>query len=68
MYDACDDSGNYYLIMDSIVDYWNNDKSITVPDKNVVHRGLSFMRRSTVGWKIFSNGGMVIRHDRHSNI
>ena len=53
MYDACDDSGNYYLIMDSIVDYWNNDKSITVPDKNVVHRGWSFMRRSTVGWKIF---------------
>ena len=52
MYDACDDSGNYYLIMDSIVDYWNNDKSITVPDKNVVHRGLSFMRQSTVEWRL----------------
>ena len=48
MYDACDDSRNCYLMMDSIVDYQNVDKAKTFPDKKVVHRGRSFMRRSTV--------------------
>ena len=32
------------------MDYRNNDKAITIPDQKVVHRGRSFMRRSTVGW------------------
>ena len=52
MYDACDDGGNEYLMMESIVEYQNNDKDITVPDKKVVHRYWSFMRRSTVGWQL----------------
>ena len=43
MYDARDDSGDEYLMMDSIVDYRNNDKARTVPDKKVVHRVRIFM-------------------------
>ena len=49
IYAACDDSGNEYLMMESIVDYWNNDKSVTVPYQKVVHKGQSFMKRSTAG-------------------
>ena len=30
MYAACDDSGNEYLIMDSIVDYRKSDKALSV--------------------------------------
>ena len=51
-YDSCDDSRNCYLIMESIVDYRNTDKTTTFPDQKVVHRGQSFMRRSTVGWQL----------------
>ena len=50
MYAACDYYGNDYLMMDSIVDYWNNDEAITVPDKKVAHRGRSFMPKSTTVW------------------
>ena len=50
MYSVCDNECNYYLMMELIVDYRNNYKAITVPDKKVVHRGCSFMRISIVGW------------------
>ena len=50
MYAACNDSGNEYLIMDSIVDYWKSDKDILVSSQKVVHTGQSFMRKSTVIW------------------
>ena len=52
MYAECDDSGNEYLIMDSIVDYRKDDKAIKVPEQKVAHRGRSFMPISTVGWKL----------------
>ena len=52
MYGACNDSGNDYLMMDSIVDYRSSDKELSVSSKNMVHRGRSFMRGSTVGCKI----------------
>ena len=39
MYDSCDDSGNDYLIMDSIVEYRKRDKAISVSNKKVVHIG-----------------------------
>ena len=52
MYAACDGSWNDYLMMESIVDYWKNDKATTVPYQKVVHRGQSFMQRSTVVWKL----------------
>ena len=52
MYDACDDSGNYYLIMDSIVDYWNNDKAITFTDQKVFLKGWRFMWQFTVGCQL----------------
>ena len=53
MYVACDDSVNDYLMMDSIVDYQNSDKAISLSSQKVVHRGWSFMRRSTVGWQLY---------------
>ena len=49
MYASCNDSGNEYLMMKSIVDYRKNNKSLSVASQNVVHRGQRFMRRSTVG-------------------
>ena len=52
MYAACDGSGNDYLMMNSIVDYRNNYKATTVPYQKVVHRGQSFMQRSTVVWQL----------------
>ena len=52
MYAACGDSGDDYLMMDSIGYYQNNYNTITFPDQKVVHRGRSFMWRSTVGWKL----------------
>ena len=53
MYAACDDSGNEYLMMDSILEYQNNDKAITVPYQKVVHRCRSFMRQYTVEWQLY---------------
>ena len=50
MYAECDDYGNDYLMMDSIVVYQKNDKIIAVPDQEVVHRGRRSMRKSNVGW------------------
>ena len=52
MYAACNDSGNEYPTMDSIVDYHKSDKVVSVSSQKVVHRGLSFMQRSTVGCHI----------------
>ena len=40
-------------MMNLMVEYQKNDKAVTVPDQKVVHRGRSFMRRSTVGWKLY---------------
>ena len=34
------------------MDYRKNHKAVTVPDQKVVHRGQSFMWRSTVGWQL----------------
>ena len=52
MYAACDDSGKEYIIMDSILDYQKSNKAILVSSQKVLHRGQSFMRRSTVGWHL----------------
>ena len=52
MYAACDDSGNEYLMIDSIVEYQKSDKALSVASQKVVHRDWSFMRRSTAGWHI----------------
>ena len=49
MYAACDDDGNYYLMMDSILDYRNKYKAVTIADQKVLHRGQNYMRKSTVG-------------------
>ena len=52
MYAACNESRNKYLMMDSIVDYEKSNKALSVASQKVVHRGRSFMRRSTVGWQL----------------
>ena len=52
MYDVFDDSGNYYLTMESIVDDQNIYKAISVPDQKVMHRVWKFIWRSTVGWQL----------------
>ena len=44
MFAACDDSGNEYMMMESIVEYCKSDKAISVSNQKVVHRGQSFMR------------------------
>ena len=48
IYATCDDSGNDYLMMDSILDYRKSDKAILVFNQKVVHIVWSFMRQSTV--------------------
>ena len=48
----CDDSGNDYLMMDSIMDYWKSDKALSVASHNLVQRGQIFMWRSIVGWQL----------------
>ena len=40
-------------MMDSIVGYQKNNKDTSVSSHEVVHRGRSFMWRSTVGWQIY---------------
>ena len=52
MFASCDDDGNEYLLMDSIVDHQKNDKALTHSDQKVTFRGRSSLRRSTVGWKL----------------
>ena len=52
MYAAYDDSGNWYLILELIVNYWKHYKAIKVPNKKVVHRGQSFIWQSTVVWNL----------------
>ena len=52
MYPACNDSGNNYLMIDSIVDYWKSDKAISFSSQKVVHRGRSFIHQSTVVWQL----------------
>ena len=37
-------------MMNSIVDYQKSKKALLFASQKVVHRGWSFMRRSTVGW------------------
>ena len=44
------------------MDYRKNDKDVTVTDQKVVHRGRSFMRKSTVGWQLciqWKDGSML---------
>ena len=53
MYYACDDSGKMNPMMDSIVDYQNNNKELSVSSQKIVHRGRSFMWRYTVGWQLY---------------
>ena len=48
IYAACDDSGNEYMMMESIVDYRKSNKALSVSSQKVVHIGRSVMRRSTV--------------------
>ena len=52
VYAACNDSGNEYPMMDSIVYYQKSDKALLVASQKLVHRGHSFMRRSKVGWQL----------------
>ena len=48
VYAACDDSGNKYLMMDSILDYQKSNKALSLSSQKMVHRGWIFMRQSTV--------------------
>ena len=52
MYSACDDYGNLYLMMDSIVEYRNIDKAVPVSRQKLVHRGWGFIWQPTVGWQL----------------
>ena len=48
MHAACDDDGNDYLMVESIVHYQNNDKAVIIADQKVVHPDRNSMWRSTV--------------------
>ena len=52
VYAACDDSGNEYPMIDSIVDYQKSDKALSVASQWLLHIGRSFMWLSTVGWQL----------------
>ena len=49
---ACDDFGNEYLMMDSIVDYRKSNNTISFFIQKVVHRGRSKMWRSRFRWQL----------------
>ena len=49
MYASCDDEVNKYLLMDSLVDYHNNNKVMSVSDKRSELRGRPVMIKSTAG-------------------
>ena len=52
IYAACDDFGNEYPMMDSIVDYRKSNNAISFSIQKVVHRGRNKMWRSRVRWQI----------------
>ena len=52
MYASCDDDGNEYLLLDSIVDHRKNDKAISIADQKIVHKGRQSIRRTTAGWQL----------------
>ena len=43
MYAACNDDGNEYLMMESIMEYRYNHKAVTVADQKAIHRGQNSM-------------------------
>ena len=73
MYAACDDSGDYYLMIDLIVDYQKNDIAIIVPDQKVTHIGQISMRKYTVGcqicfqWRDGSTSWQILKYQKGSH-
>ena len=52
MFAQCDDDGNEYVLLDSLVDYRKNENALSLEDQKIVVRGKPSLRRSTVGWQI----------------
>ena len=53
MYAQCDPDGNQYLLLANIVDHRSMDNAIKFGDQKVVHaNGRTYLRRSTVGWRL----------------
>ena len=54
MYAQCDPEGNQFVMFDSIVDFIRSTTALCYADQKVLKSdGKSFMRRTTVGWKLF---------------
>ena len=49
MYASCYDEVNEYLLMESLVEYWKNEKCTPVADQRSVLRGQPVMVNSTSG-------------------
>ena len=53
MYAQCDPDGNQYVMFDSIFDFRRSTPALFYADQKVLKAyGMSFMRRTTAGWKL----------------
>ena len=52
MYAQCDNDGNEYVLLNSLVDYRKSENTMSPKDQKIVAKGRSSLRRSTVGWQI----------------
>jgi hypothetical protein len=53
MYAQCDPDGNYYVLLDSIIDHRQLDAAIRPSDQKVVHPdGCTHLKHYTIGWQV----------------
>ena len=52
MFSQCDDNGNEYVLLDSLVDYQKNENTLSLKDQKIIVKGKPSLHRSTVGWQI----------------
>ena len=52
MFAQCDENGNEYVLLDSLVDYQKADSALSIDEQKIEVKGRPYMRRTTAGWSI----------------
>ena len=52
MYAQCNSEGNEYLLLDVLVDYQKDNKTISISDQQTTVQGTSVTGKTTAGWHI----------------
>ena len=52
MYAQCDADGNKYLLLDLLIDYWKDNKVISLTDQQISMQGRLVPCKFTAGWQI----------------